>query len=238
MQISKEKKMRNKKILIIAAHPDDEVLGCGGTMAKWANEGAEVYSLIMAEGATSRDKTRDRESRNVDLAHLGLAAQKASDLLGIASVELLSYPDNRMDSADLLDVVKSVEDRIKKIKPDTVVMHHSADLNIDHQVIHEAVMAACRPQPGHPVKRILSFEVPSSTEWQSPTFGNSFIPNWFEDISDTLELKIRALEVYETEMREWPHARSIKAVEHLARWRGASIGREAAEAFILERAIN
>lgn len=207
-------------------------------MAKWANEGAEVYSLIMAEGATSRDKTRDRESRNVDLAHLGLAAQKASDLLGIASVELLSYPDNRMDSVDLLDVVKSVEDRIKKINPDTVVTHHSADLNIDHQVIHEAVMAACRPQPGHPVKRILSFEVPSSTEWQSPTFGNSFIPNWFEDISDTLELKIRALEAYETEMREWPHARSIKAVEHLARWRGASIGREAAEAFILERAIN
>jgi LmbE family N-acetylglucosaminyl deacetylase len=230
--------MRNKKILIIAAHPDDEVLGCGGTMAKWANEGAEVYSLIMAEGATSRDKTRDRESRNVDLAHLGLAAQKASDLLGIASVELLSYPDNRMDSVDLLDVVKSVEDRIKKINPDTVVTHHSADLNIDHQVIHEAVMAACRPQPGHPVKRILSFEVPSSTEWQSPTFGNSFIPNWFEDISDTLESKIRALEAYETEMREWPHARSIKAVEHLARWRGASIGREAAEAFILERAIN
>ena len=230
--------MRNKKILIIAAHPDDEVLGCGGTMAKWANEGAEVYALIMAEGATSRDKTRDRESRNVDLAHLGLAAQKASDLLGIASVELLSYPDNRMDSVDLLDVVKSVEDRIKKINPDTVVTHHSADLNIDHQVIHEAVMAACRPQPGHPVKRILSFEVPSSTEWQSPTFGNSFIPNWFEDISDTLELKIRALEAYETEMREWPHARSIKAVEHLARWRGASIGREAAEAFILERAIN
>ena len=230
--------MRNKKILIISAHPDDEVLGCGGTMAKWANEGAEVYSLIMAEGATSRDKTRDRESRNVDLAHLGLAAQKASDLLGIASVELLSYPDNRMDSVDLLDVVKSVEDRIKKINPDKVVTHHSADLNIDHQVIHEAVMAACRPQPGHPVKRILSFEVPSSTEWQSPTFGNSFIPNWFEDISDTLELKIRALEAYETEMREWPHARSIKAVEHLARWRGASIGREAAEAFILERAIN
>ena len=230
--------MRNKKILIIAAHPDDEVLGCGGTMAKWANEGAEAYALIMAEGATSRDKTRDRESRNVDLAHLGLAAQKASDLLGIASVELLSYPDNRMDSVDLLDVVKSVEDRIKKINPDTVVTHHSADLNIDHQVIHEAVMAACRPQPGNPVKRILSFEVPSSTEWQSPTFGNSFIPNWFEDISDTLELKIRALEAYETEMREWPHARSIKAVEHLARWRGASIGREAAEAFILERAIN
>ena len=226
------------KILSIAAHPDDEVLGCGGSMAKWSSDGAEVHSLIMAEGATSRDKSRDRESRNEDLTHLAKASHKAGDILGIASVSLLSYPDNRMDSVDLLEVVKSVEEQIEKIKPEVVVTHHSADLNIDHQVIHEAVMAACRPQPGNPVKRILSFEVPSSTEWQSPTFGNSFIPNWFEDISDTLELKIRALEAYETEMREWPHARSIKAVEHLARWRGASIGREAAEAFILERAIN
>lgn len=226
------------KYLIIAAHPDDEVLGCGGAMAKWSSEGAEVHSLIMAEGATSRDKNRDPESRNADLTHLAQAAQKAGEILGIASVELLSYPDNRMDSVDLLDVVKSVEEHIDKVKPQAVVTHHSADLNIDHQVIHEAVMAASRPQPGHPVKRILSFEVSSSTEWQSPKFGNSFIPNWFEDISDTLELKIKALEAYESEMRKWPHARSIKAVEHLARWRGASVGREAAEAFILERAIN
>lgn len=226
------------KILSIAAHPDDEVLGCGGAMAKWSSDGAEVHSLIMAEGATSRDKSRDRESRKADLTHLAQASQKAGDILGIASVRLLSYPDNRMDSVDLLKVVKSVEEQIEKIKPEVVVTHHSADLNIDHQVIHEAVMTACRPQPGHSVERILSFEVPSSTEWQSPKFGNSFIPNWFEDITGMLELKINALEAYESEMREWPHARSIKAVEHLAHWRGASIGREAAEAFILERAIN
>lgn len=225
------------KILSIAAHPDDEVLGCGGSMAKWSNEGVEVHSLVMAEGATSRDKSRDRESRKTDLTHLAQAAQKAGDILGVASVRLLSYPDNRMDSVDLLDVVKSVEEQIEKIKPEAVVTHHSADLNIDHQVIHEAVMAACRPQPGHSVKRILSFEVSSSTEWQSPAFGNPFAPNWFEDISETLELKIQALEAYESEMRDWPHARSIKAVEHLARWRGASVGCEAAEAFMLIRNI-
>ena len=105
------------KYLIIAAHPDDEVLGCGGAMAKWSSESAEVHSLIMAEGATSRDKTRDRGSRKADLTHLAQAAQKAGDILGIASVRLLSYPDNRMDSVDLLDVVKSVEEQIEKIKP-------------------------------------------------------------------------------------------------------------------------
>lgn len=223
--------------LILAAHPDDEVLGCGGSMAKWSQAGQEVHVLIMAEGATARDETRDRKSRKADLTHLAQTAQKGGDILGVASVELLSYPDNRMDSVDLLDVVKSIEERIDKLKPEVVVTHHSVDLNIDHQVVHQAVLAACRPQPGHPVKRILSYEVPSSTEWQSPTFGNPFAPNWFEDISETLKLKIQALEAYESEMREWPHARSIKAVEHLARWRGASVGREAAEAFMLVKRI-
>ena len=142
-----------------------------------------------------------------------------------------------MDSIDLLDVVKEVEKKNEELKPDVVVTHHGGDLNIDHRIIHQAVITACRPQPGQTVKRILSFEVPSSTEWQSPSSGNPFVPNWFEDISDTLELKIKALEAYESEMRKWPHARSIKALEHLARWRGASVGAEAAEAFMLVREI-
>ena len=225
------------KILIISAHPDDEVLGCGGSMAKWSKEGHEIHVLIMAEGETSRDKIRDRKSRAADLSHLANSAEKAKDILGVASVELLNYPDNRMDSVDLLDVVKSIEEQIEKHRSEVVVTHHSSDLNIDHQIIHKAVMTACRPQPDHPVKRILTFEVPSATEWQSPTDGSPFVPNWFEDISETLELKIKALEAYESEMRDWPHARSTKAVDHLARWRGASMGCEAAEAFMLVREI-
>ena len=119
-----------------------------------------------------------------------------------------------------------------------VVTHHSGDLNIDHQIIHQAVMVACRPQPDHSVKRILSFEVPSSTEWNSPNVKSVFIPNWFENISDTLKLKIKALEAYGSEMREWPHSRSFKAVKHHACWRGASVGCDAAEAFMLNRFIN
>ena len=225
------------KYLVIAAHPDDEVLGCGGSMAKWAKEGHEVHVLILAEGSTSRDKQRDRASRTEELSLLAQSAKRATYILAVESVELLDYPDNRMDSIDLLDVVKEVEKKNEELKPDVVVTHHGGDLNIDHRVIHQAVITACRPQPGQTVKRILSFEVPSSTEWQSPSSGNPFVPNWFEDISDTLELKIKALEAYESEMRKWPHARSIKALEHLARWRGATVGAEAAEAFMLVREI-
>ncbi len=225
------------KYLVIAAHPDDEVLGCGGSMAKRAKEGHEVHVLILAEGVTSRDKQRDRASRTVALSILAKSAKRATDILGVASVELLDYPDNRMDSVDLLDLVKPVEKIIAKLKPDVVMTHHAGDLNLDHQITHQVVITACRPQPEQSVKRILSFEVPSSTEWQSPLSGNLFVPNWFEDISDTLELKIKALEAYESEMREWPHARSIKALEHLARWRGPSVGVKAAEAFMLIREI-
>ena len=230
--------MYNKRtFLIIAAHPDDEVLGCGGSIAKWAKAGNDVRVLIMAEGSTSRDKTRNRDARKEDLSHLTKSAKKAGEILGVKSIELLDYPDNRMDSVVLLDVVKSIEEHIEKRKPEVVVTHHLGDLNIDHQIIHQAVITACRPQPEHPVKCILTFEVPSATEWQSPTFGNPFVPNWFEDISETIELKIKALEAYQSEMREWPHVRSIQAVDHLARWREASIGCEAAEAFMLIRRL-
>jgi len=227
-----------KNILIIVAHPDDEVLGCGGSMAKWSQGGNDVHVLIMVEGITSRDKSRDRVTRQNELSHLAQSAKKAGKILGVQSVELLDYPDNRMDSVDLLDVVKTIEKYVEKLAPEIIVTHHSGDLNIDHQIIHQAVMVACRPQPDHPVQRILSFEVPSATEWQSNTFVKPFMPNWFEDISDTLDQKIKSLKAYESEMRKWPHARSIKAVEHLARWRGASVGCVAAEAFMLNRFIN
>jgi N-acetylglucosamine malate deacetylase 1 len=206
-------------------------------MAKWCKDGHDVHVLIMAEGATSRDKIRNRDNRKIELSCLAKSANEAGMILGIKSIELLDYPDNRMDSIDLLDVVKSIEEQIEKLMPEVVITHHSGDLNVDHQIIQKAVMTACRPQPGSTVKRILSFEVASSTEWQSPTINNPFIPNWFEKISDTLDLKVKALEIYKTEMREWPHARSIKAVEHLAKWRGATVGCEAAEAFMLVREV-
>lgn len=227
----------NKKILVVAAHPDDEILGCGGTMAKHAKEGDEVHVAILAEGLTSRDKHRDRESKKDELQTLATVAKKANDVLGVTSLTLHDFPDNRMDSLDRLDVVKYVEELITKIEPEVVYTHHAGDVNIDHRCIHEAVITACRPMPGSIVKQVLFFEVASSTEWQPPESAPSFHPNWYVDISSTLDLKLKALEVYEMEMRAWPHARSLPALEYLAKWRGANIGTEAAEAFILGRNI-
>jgi N-acetylglucosamine malate deacetylase 1 len=224
-------------ILVVVAHPDDEMLGCGASIAKWTKAGKVVHILIMAEGATSRDVARDVDAKNEELSLLVRSAQQAGKIIGAASVKLLGFPDNRMDSLDRLDVVKAVEAEIERLQPHTVVTHHCGDVNIDHRITHEAVVTACRPQPDHPVRRLLAFEVPSSTEWQPPSSNVTFQPNWFEDVSETLNLKIEALKVYKSEMWEWPHARSVQSVEHLARWRGSSVGYDAAEAFILLREL-
>ena len=226
------------KYLIVAAHPDDEVLGCGGSMAKWAEQGNQVDVLILAEGATSRDNKRDRDLRSDELSKLKKCANDSAKVLGINSIHLLNFPDNRMDSVDLLDIVKQVEKYINKIKPEIVLTHHAYDLNIDHQLTHQSVVTACRPEPMHSVKRILSFEVASSTEWQAPIASKAFIPNWYENVSDTISKKTKALKAYKDEMRDWPHPRSLRAVKNLAKWRGATIGCEAAEAFMLIREIN
>jgi len=223
------------KILVFAAHPDDEVLGCGATIAKHVKKGDEVNVVILAEGITSRDNKRDMIKSKAMLTELAIIAQKANKLLGVNSLIMHNFPDNRMDSLDLLDVIKVVENFITKFKPDIIYTHHIGDVNIDHQIVHKAVITACRPVPNFCVKRILFFEVASSTEWQ--TFGSNivFYPNWFVEVSGFLELKLKALEVYKCEMRDYPHSRSIKALEYLAKWRGASVGVNAAEAFILGR---
>lgn len=225
-------------ILVVATHPDDEVLGCGGSMAVWAQARHDVHVVILAEGATSRDKTRNRETRSEELTLLEQGAHAAGEILGVTSVKVLDMPDNRMDSLDRLDVIKTVEREIERVKPEMVVTHHAGDVNIDHQITHGAVVTACRPQPGHCVRRLQSFEVPSSTEWQPSGSAPVFQPTCYVDISKTLDLKIKALEVYASEMRQWPHSRSVKATEHLARWRGASVGCDAAEAFQLMREVS
>jgi N-acetylglucosamine malate deacetylase 1 len=223
------------KILVVAAHPDDEVLGCGGTIAKHTQQGDRVHVLILAEGATSRAPQRDRQKLQNELSSLAEAAHQASEILGVTSLKLHDFPDNRMDSCDLLDIIKVIEQETIKYQPDIIYTHHNGDVNIDHRRIHEAVITATRPIPSNTVKTLLFFEVASSTEWQTPSSAPIFAPNWFVDISETLSLKMKALAAYESEMRPWPHARSILALEHLARWRGASVGVEAAEAFILGR---
>lgn len=224
-------------VLVVAAHPDDEVLGCGGTIAKHARQGDEVHVVILAEGLTSRDRVRDRSKHAQELSKLALAAKKAGDILGAATITLHDFPDNRMDSLNQLDITKEIEGYISRLQPEIVYTHHAGDVNVDHRCIHGATITACRPQPGHPVKVLLFFEVASSTEWQPPGSAAAFLPNWFVDITDTLEHKFQALEAYESEMRQWPHSRSTEAVRHLNRWRGATVGVQAAEAFMLGRQI-
>ena len=226
-----------KRILVVAAHPDDELLGCAGTIARHVAAGDQVHCVILAEGATSRSTDRSSASHEGELQQLAAAARKAAAILGVMSVHCLDFPDNRMDGVDLLDVVKRVEELIALTDPHIIYTHHIGDVNVDHMITQRAVLTACRPLPNSNVETILAFETVSSTEWMPPASGNIFAPNWFVDISDTLDKKLEALAVYESEMRDWPHPRSLKAVEHLARWRGASAGMEAAEAFALLRTV-
>ena len=222
-------------ILIVAAHPDDEVLGCGGTIAKLSDDGARVHVAFQTDGVSSR--AGEPEQQTIYAAARRAAAERACKIIGVTSMSFGEYPDNRMDEVALLDVAKSIEALIADHRPEMVLTHHGGDLNIDHRRTHEAVMTACRPQGRNPVKTILCFEVPSSTEWGLPASAFVFAPNWFEDVSVTLHRKITALQEYAAELREWPHPRSVRAVEALARWRGATVGGEAAEAFMLGRRL-
>jgi LmbE family N-acetylglucosaminyl deacetylase len=228
--------MMSENVAVIAAHPDDEVLGCGGTIARMVLEGFQIHVLLLADGESSRD-VESGESQPGKIAERESSAVQACNVLGCTSVQSLALPDNRMDGVDLLDVVKHIETFIHQYQPGKVFTHHMGDVNIDHRVVHDAVLAACRPQPNHPTKELLFFEVPSSTEWRPPGSGVEFHPNYFVDISATIHLKLQALKVYKEELREFPHPRSIRAVEALAQWRGASVGVEAAEAFILGRKL-
>ena len=228
----------SQNILVVAAHPDDEVLGCGGTIARHADHGDKVTILLAAEGATSRGSQGNHNKYKRELDSLAKSAQLSSDILGASELIHLDLPDNRLDSLDLLDIVKYIEDVSLKAQPDLVYVHHSGDLNIDHRILNQAVITAFRPLPGSRDITLLAYEVSSSTEWQPPSSSFSpFCPNWFIDITDQWERKLKALNIYQQEMRPWPHSRSVQSLEYLARLRGSQIGRQYAEAFCLLRNI-
>lgn len=221
--------MAHERIAVIAAHPDDEVMFAGGAMALHARAGAVVNILIAATGATAR---AGRQGRYV--AKLRSQAKKVADLLGARHVEFAGFPDNRMDTVPLLDVVQRIEAFLAAHGADRIYTHHGGDLNIDHRIVHHAVVTACRPLPGVRPLEILAGETNSATEWTTPDLP-SFVPIDFLDIAPVLEAKIQALECYEGEIRAWPHPRSAAGVRALAAWRGAQSGFAAAEAFSLIR---
>ena len=227
---------RQRRILIVAAHPDDEVLGCGGTVPILANAGHEVHLTILGEGVTSRFPTRE-EAPNSQLEDLQAQSREVAKLLGAKTVDLHSLPDNRFDTLPLLDVVKIVEETVERLRPETIYVHHEGDLNVDHQVANRAVLTATRPMVGSPVEEVYAFEVPSSTEWNFNRSGPVFRPNVFQDISETLDLKIRALSTYAGEVRAFPHPRSEESIQAIAHRWGSVAGCTAAEAFELLRAV-
>lgn len=219
------------KVLVVAAHSDDEALGCAGTLARHISAGDSVGIVFMTDGVSSRSATDEslvQERYN--------AAKKAADILGATIVKQFSFEDNAMDNVAFIDVVKAVESVISNVQPDIIYTHYANDLNIDHCITHRAIMTACRPQLHFSVKEIYSFEVLSSTEWSSKS-EVQFYPQLLVDITEQWETKLKVIECYNKEMREAPHSRSIEAVAALATLRGNTHGFSKAEAFFVERIL-
>lgn len=225
--------MGHKRILIIAAHPDDEILGCGGTIARLISEGGEAHTLILGEGITSR-YVKGSDKMEKDLKTLRGSIEKANRTIGINKVFPLNFPDNRFDAVPTLDIVKNIEAVKCRLNPQIIFTHHWRDLNVDHRITFNAVLTACRPIEDETVSEIYSFEIPSSTEWNYPC---TFTPNLFVDITATLAKKLAAMKQYTTELRKFPHPRSEEGIRTIAKRRGSMAGLDYAEAFELVRDI-
>lgn len=229
----------NKRIMIVAAHPDDELLGLGATMHKLIKEqSVQTRVIILGEGITSRSDARDTELWKETLEKHHRNVETARQLIGYHSVQAYNFSDNRFDSHALLDIVKVVEHEKEQFRPHFIFTHHGGDLNIDHQMTFQAVMTATRPMEGEPVKAVFTFETPSASEWQAACDPRYFMPNLYIEISEIdLRAKCNAMAAYEFESRAFPHPRSSEALKILAQFRGYTVGKRLAEAFQLVRMI-
>lgn len=232
--------LRNKKIMIVVAHPDDELLGLGATLHKLiADYNVRTHVVILGEGITSRSDERDVEKWKKELETHRKNIKSAQDSIGYHSNSIFDFPDNRFDTVALLDIIKVIEKEKQSFQPEVIFTHHGGDVNIDHQRTFEAVITACRPLENETVKTIITFETPSGTEWRSPTDPRHFLPNLFFGVSkDNLDAKIEGMESYEFERRKYPHPRSPEALKIQAQRCGVVIGARFAEAFCLVRSIN
>lgn len=218
------------RLLTVAAHPDDETLGAGGTMAWHSARGDTVWACVLADGASSRHGRVEQQAE---------CARAAADVLGLDRLVMVGLPDQRLDTLSLLDVITPIEQCIEELQPDVVLTHFPGDVNEDHRLVARATLVATRPVPGTSVKRVCSFEIPSSTDWAPPIPGSVFAPNLYVDISDTLETKLTAMKAYShtfvSEVRPFPHPRSLEALTAYAQRHGAASGQLAAEAFMILR---
>lgn len=224
-----------ERILVVAAHPDDEILGCGGTIKKLINEGNIAYSLILSDGVTSRFVEVNEETEK-QITERHKESLMASKKIGYHKTFFSSFPDNKFDSVPLLEITKTIEKYLEIIEPTIIFTHHNGDLNIDHRKVFEAVITASRPVKKCTVKEIYCFETLSSTEWNFSKH-NDFTPNYFVNVEKTFKDKIEAIKCYTSELREYPHPRSVKALEVAAKKWGTVVGYNFVEAFELVRKI-
>ena len=219
-------------ILVIVAHSDDETIGLGATIKRHKLLGDSVSVISMTDGVGSRE-----ENKSSDSLLRAESSRSASEILGFSWVAQYGFKDNQLDDYPLLDIVKSIEEQKSTTKPDIIYTHSSADLNIDHRVVLQAVLTAFRPQPHENYTEIRLFEVASATDYGSSSVTGIFEPNLFINISDTWGAKEAALQAYKSELREYPHSRSLDAIKNLAKIRGSQVGLPMAEAFQVIRKI-
>jgi len=218
------------RILVIAPHPDDEVLGCGGSIARFAQEGKEVHVVIATKGCEPLySKKYVAQGRN--------EAKNAHLLLGVTKTHFLDFPAAELDTVKHREINEAMGDLLYKIKPDTIFVPFVGDIHLDHKLTFLSAMVASRPAAKHKVKYVYAYETLSETNWGAPYISPAFTPNVFIDIAKYLDKKLEAFACYENQVKEFPHERSIKNLENLARLRGAQAGCDAAEAFVLIRSI-
>ncbi|MCX6210777.1 MAG: PIG-L family deacetylase [Bacteroidetes bacterium] len=232
--------LRNKKIMIVVAHPDDELLGLGATMNKLITEyNLATHVIILGEGITSRADNRNVEQWKNELEIHRNNIKQAQAAIGYHSVSIYDFADNRFDTVAMLDIVKVIEKEKAAFNPEIIFTHHGGDVNVDHQRTFEAVITACRPMAHEQVKTIISFETPSGTEWRASTDPRHFLPNMFVSVSEkNIDAKIKGMESYEFEKRVYPHPRSPEALKIQAQRWGVAVGCHFAEAFCIVRSIN
>lgn len=221
-----------KKFLIIVAHPDDELLGCGGTAAKLISEGYEGKSIILSKGMLSRGNEYEKYL-NIHIEN----SEKANKEIGIEKIKIYNFPDNTFDTVSLLEIIKTVEKEISEYRPDIIFTHHGDDLNVDHQKTFQAVMTACRPQPDFLNPDIYTFFVVSASDWVDGYSMKTFVPNTFVNIEKFIDKKIKALSFYNTEMKDYPHSRSLESLQIFSQYWGNRVGYNYCEPLCLIRKI-
>ena len=231
------KSLNKNRILVISAHPDDEIIGCGGTIARLSEQGHDVHILILGEGITSRQNKRNTNRAKLDLTKLKLQSEKAGKIIGAKEIKVLNFPDNRFDNVNLLDIIKAIESVKNEFCPQIIFTHYANDLNIDHRLTFQATMTACRPLKNETVTQIYSFEILSSTEWQYNKQSHFSPTKSIVLEKGHIDAKIAAIQMYSSEICEYPHPRSLEGLEILAKWRGMNVGHKYAEAFEVIRDV-